>query len=320
MIGRLPFKKIGVLMGGLSAEREISLKTGETVLASLKAQGYSAVGIDVDEEIAGKIKKEKIDLAFIALHGPMGEDGAIQGLLEVLHVPYTGSGILASALGINKLASRKVFVFHKLAVPEFKALRRGEEATELGGPSGFPVVVKPNSQGSSFGVSIIQRPEDLSSAIEVAFKYDSEILIEKYIEGQEVHIGILGDKVLGAIEILPSTSFYDYEAKYTPGMSTHIFPARLSPEIYQKTLDHALVAHRALGCRGYSRVDMVVDKGGIPFILELNTLPGMTQTSLLPEIAREVGITFDVLIHQILALAMKAHRAEQIDLSGGSRP
>ncbi len=297
-------KRIGVLMGGSSTEREISLKTGEAVLASIKRQGYAAVGIDVDEAVAETLRKEKIDLAFIALHGPKGEDGAIQGLLEILNIPYTGSGILASALGMNKIASRKVFLFHKLPVPEFMILRRGEDSSRISGAFDLPVVVKPSCQGSSVGVSIVRDKAELGGATNLAFKYDPEILVEKYIEGKEIHVGILGQQALGAIEVVSKTAFYDYKAKYTPGMSTHIFPARLSKEIYQRSLDYALAAHQALGCSGYSRVDIIVDGQDIPYILEINTLPGMTQTSLLPEIARGVGIDFDALVHQILMLSI----------------
>lgn len=291
-------------MGGSSTEREISLKTGEAVLASLKQQGYTAIGIDVGETVAEVLKKEKIDLAFIALHGPKGEDGAIQGLLEILNISYTGSGILASALGMNKIASRKIFLFHKLPVPEFIILRRGEDSGRISETFDLPVVVKPSCQGSSVGVSIVRDKTELGRAVDLAYQYDPEILVEKYIQGKEIHVGILGQQALGAIEVVSKTDFYDYKAKYIPGMSTHIFPARLSKETYQRSLDHAFVAHQALGCSGYSRVDMIVDGQDIPYVLEINTLPGMTQTSLLPEIARWRGIDFDDLIHQILMLSI----------------
>jgi D-alanine-D-alanine ligase len=297
-------KKIGVLRGGASAEREISLRTGEAVLASLRRQGYITVGVNVDASVAEVIRKEKIDLAFIALHGPKGEDGAIQGLLEILNIPYTGSGILASALGMNKIASRKIFLFHKLPVPEFMILRRGDNPAGVLKRFELPVVAKPSCQGSSVGVSIVHEELKLAGAVELAFQYDSEILVERYIQGKEIHVGIVGHEALGAIEVVSKTAFYDYEAKYTPGMSTHIFPARLSKDIYQKSLEYALAAHQALGCSGYSRVDMIVDQGGVPYILEINTLPGMAQTSLLPEIARGTGMDFDALIRRILELAL----------------
>jgi len=298
-------KRVGVLMGGSSTEREISLKTGEAVLASLKRQEYATVGIDVDERVAETLRKERIDLAFIALHGPKGEDGAIQGLLEILNIPYTGSGVLASALGMNKIASRKIFLFHKLPVPEFMILGRGEDFNRIFEEFELPVVVKPSCQGSSVGVSIVRDKAGLSAAIHLACKYDPEILVEKYIAGKEIHVGIVGNQALGAIEVVPKTAFYDYKAKYTPGMSTHIFPARLSKESYRISLDYGLAAHRALGCSGYSRVDIIVDEQGLPYILELNTLPGMTRTSLLPEIAREVGIDFDTLVYKILLWAIQ---------------
>jgi D-alanine-D-alanine ligase len=300
----LKAKRVGVLMGGTSAEREISRKTGEAVLASLKRQGFLAVGIDVDVLVAEVIRKETIDVVFIALHGSKGEDGAIQGLLEILNIPYTGSGILASALGMNKIASRKIFLYHKLPVPDFIILRRGENPKEVLKKFGLPMVTKPSCQGSSVGVSIVHEESKLAAAVDLAFKYDHEILIEKYIQGKEIHVGIVGFEALGAIEVVSKTAFYDYEAKYTPGMSTHIFPARLPKALYQQSLEYALAAHQALGCSGYSRVDMIVDQEGVPYILELNTLPGMTQTSLLPEIGKGVGIDFDTLIRRILELAI----------------
>ncbi len=299
----LPYKRIGVLMGGDSAEREISLKTGEAVLASLRRMGCSAKAIDVGPEVVETVHREKIDLAFIALHGPKGEDGTVQAILEFLGVPYTGSGVLASALGMNKLMSRRLFEASGLSVPRYRAVTRGKDLTRLAEEFGLPVVVKPNSQGSSVGVGIVDQPSNLASAMENAWRYDSEILIEEYIKGMEVHVGILGDEALGGIEVVSDTTFYDFEAKYTPGRSRHILPARLQEAVYSRTLAAGLKAHQVLGCRGYSRVDLIVDDKGTPFVLEVNTLPGMTQTSLLPEIARGAGLDFDALIQRIISMA-----------------
>ncbi len=311
--------KIGVLMGGLSAEREISLKTGKAVLSSLQNQGYRAIGLDVDKHIALALSKEEIELAFIALHGPLGEDGSIQGLLEVMGIPYTGSGVLASALGMNKIVSKKVCLYHGIAVPEFAILSRGASVSDI--PKGLkpPVVVKPSSQGSSVGVSIVRRTDELDQAVENAFKFDNDILIERFIEGKEVHVGVLGDRALGGIEILPETDFYDYTAKYTPGMSKHIFPAPLEPQVYERLLELALNAHQVLGCRGYSRVDFLIAEEKDPYLLEVNTLPGMTPTSLMPEIAQGVGISFDELIGEILVLAMDSHGSAKGQSAGGER-
>lgn len=309
--------RIGVLMGGLSAEREVSLKTGRAVLSSLERQGYEAVALDVDRRIAANLTRERIGLAFIALHGPLGEDGAIQGLLEILGIPYTGSGVMASALGMNKIASRKIFLYHRIPVPDFLVLSRGEPASDIPERLGLPLVVKPSCQGSSIGVSMVHRREAFDAALEAAFRLDRDILVEKLIEGKEVHVGILGERALGGIEILSETEFYDYTAKYTPGMSKHIFPARLAPESYQKILGYALEAHRALGCRGYSRVDFLVDEKEDPYLLELNTLPGMTPTSLLPEIAQGAGLGFDNLVRRIMDLALEAHAQARWDAGEG---
>lgn len=291
-------KRIGVLMGGRSAEREVSLKTGAAVLAALHRTGYDAAGIDVDGGIVERLARERVELAFIALHGRFGEDGAIQGLLEVLGVPYTGSGILASALGMDKVVSRRLFEAAGLPVPRYLLVTGPTPPPSL--PFPYPVVVKPNGEGSSVGVSIVRRPSELAAALETAFRYDRRVLIESYVAGKEIQVGILGDRALGAIEIRPKTEFYDYTAKYTPGMSEHIFPAPLSPEVTRRTLEVSLDAFHALGCEGYGRVDCLVDSAGTPYILEVNTLPGLTETSLLPDIARGVGISFDALVAAIV--------------------
>jgi D-alanine-D-alanine ligase len=299
-------KKIGVLLGGLSSEREVSLASGNAVLKALNEKGYNAVSIDVGRDITEKLRTEGIEIAFNALHGKFGEDGAIQGLLELMAIPYTGSGILASAIGMNKIVSKAVFQAAGLAVGPYRAFahsnRSGIEqaASELG----FPMFVKPSSEGSSVGVSRVERREELAAAVGSAFSYDQDILVETCITGKEVQVGILGDRALGAIEIVPKNRFYDYESKYKQGMSDHFFPARIPKSIYLQTLEAGLAAHRALGCRGYSRVDFIIDDHGAPFILEVNTLPGMTATSLLPDIAGGVGISFHDLVEEILRLAI----------------
>ncbi len=300
-------KKIGVLLGGLSSEREVSIASGTAILKALHEKGYHAVAVDVGRDVARKIHEQGIEAAFIALHGKFGEDGAIQGLLEVMGIPYTGSGILASALGMNKTVSKQIFRSQGLLVGPYELIAAGsaDEAHSIVSHLRYPVVIKPNAEGSSVGVSLVFRNEDVTPAVELALKYGDEILIEKFIKGKEVQVGILGARALGAIEIVPKRAFYDYTAKYEKGMSDHFFPARIPEADYRRTLEAGMAAHRAIGCRGYSRVDFIVDESGAPHILEVNTLPGMTATSLLPEIAKGVGISFPDLVEQILRLALE---------------
>lgn len=299
-------KKIGVLMGGMSAEREVSLASGRAILKALWDKGYQSIGLDTKKEDIGlRLVKEGIKVAFIALHGRYGEDGAIQGLLEILRIPYTGSGILASALSMNKLASHELFEFHHLPVPKYHLLREEEanrfKSSDL--PFSLPAVVKPCGEGSSVGVSIVSAVREWKGALEGAFRYDREILIEQYIAGKEIHIGILQDKVLGGVEVVPKDKFYSYQAKYTKGLSDYILPPRLSPKTLKETERVALKAHRCLGCQGATRVDLRVDPQERPYLLEVNSLPGMTTTSLLPKIARERGLGYDELVEQILNTA-----------------
>lgn len=301
-------KKIGVLMGGLSSEREVSLATGNAILKALQERGYQTVAMDVGRDIAERLRAEGIEVAFNALHGKMGEDGAIQGLLEFLGVPYTGSGILASAIGMNKIISKTVFRSYGISVGQFAVVAAGDRSLLRTAEAeiGYPLVVKPSSEGSSVGVSLVRKKEELDAAVKLAFTYDREILVERYLRGMEVQVGVLGERALGAIEIVPKDAFYSYKAKYEAGGSEHFFPARVPPEVYGRVLDAGLLAHRSLGCRGYSRVDFIVADDGVPFILEVNTLPGMTATSLLPEIANGAGIPFPELVEEILRLALEA--------------
>ena len=300
-------KRIGVLMGGLSSEREVSLASGGAILKALQERGYDAVAIDVGRDVAERLRAEGVAIAFNGLHGKYGEDGAIQGLLDLLGISYTGSGVLASALGMNKILSKTVFRAYGLPVGAFQVVQRGDRAglASAAASIAMPLVVKPSCEGSSVGVTIVRSEQELGPAAELAFTYDREILVEQYIRGMEVQVGVLGSRALGAIEIVPKDSFYSYKAKYEVGGSEHFFPARVPKEIYQRTLDAGMLAHRALGCRGYSRVDFLIDDNGVPFILEVNTLPGMTATSLLPEIAQGAGLSFPALLEEILRLALE---------------
>jgi D-alanine-D-alanine ligase len=301
-------KKIGVLMGGTSAEREVSLKSGDAIFRALKNLGYNVSAVDVGTDICEMLKKEKIEIAFLALHGGVGEDGSIQGLLEVMGIPYTGSGVLASALAMDKLASKKVFSYHGIPVPRFEVVTKTQAS--LKGSVTFPVVVKPSREGSSIGVSVVKEKEELDEALKTAFSFDDTAIVEEYIEGREIHIGVLGRKVLGGVEVRPRRGFYDYTAKYSTEAGTeYILPPELDEHTYEKAKTTALNAHLALGCSGATRVDLRVDNKGNPYVLEVNTIPGMTETSLLPKIAKQTGLDFPSLIEEILKDALSRMEA-----------
>lgn len=292
--------RVGVLMGGLSAEREVSLKSGAGVLKTLSDAGYDAVGIDVGRDLAARLVAERVEAAFICLHGRYGEDGSVQGLLELMGIPYTGSGVLASALAMDKIFAKKIFAASGLTITPYIVVRQGETISVGTLPFPLPVVVKPSREGSSVGVSIVKSAEGLQQAVDEAFSYDREILVEQYVKGREIQVGILDGKGIGAIEIVPKNEFYDFEAKYTDGMATHILPAPMPPEQYAALLQAGEKAHTCLGCSGYSRVDFIVTPDCQQYILEVNTLPGMTALSLLPEIAQGAGISFTELVERII--------------------
>lgn len=293
-------------MGGISSEREVSLRSGKAIYDALRGLGYNAAAIDVGRDVIDVIKKSGIEVAFIALHGGWGENGAIQGLLEIMEIPYTGSGILASALAMDKASSRKIFEEQGLKVPSYIILDRKHSILKAHNSGHkFPLVIKPSSEGSSIGVSIVYKKEELMGAIETAFLYGERIVVEDFIEGREIHVGVLGEKALGAIEVRPKKGFYSYEAKYTHGLTDYIYPPDLTDKEYSDCLEAGLMAHIALGCDGATRVDLMVGREGIPYILEVNTLPGMTSTSLLPKIAQGAGISFNELVEKVLEMAMK---------------
>jgi D-alanine-D-alanine ligase len=308
-------KCIGVLMGGTSSEREVSLRSGTAIYNALKRFGYNVVDIDVGPDICNELNKKKVEIAFLALHGGHGENGSVQGMLEVLGISYTGSGVLASALAMDKEASKKIFLYHDIPVPPFvvvtsnKLLIPPSPPLERGGKGGFysslidfplPWVVKPATEGSSVGVNIVRTKTDFERAVKAAFSYGSRVIVEKYIEGKEVHIGILNDEVLGGVEVKPSLEFYNYEAKYTSGLTEYILPPEIDSRAYERAKEAAISAHIALGCKGATRVDLRVDIEGNPYVLEVNTIPGMTETSLLPKIANLAGFDFPALIEEII--------------------
>jgi D-alanine-D-alanine ligase len=295
-------KKVAVLYGGRSSEREVSLRTGAACADALASKGYDVVRVDVDLDVAARLREQGIDVAFLALHGRWGEDGCIQGLLESVGIPYTHSGVTASALGMDKTISKTMFKALGLDVIDYRAFppeRAGSiSPSEL--PFAFPVVVKPAGEGSSVGVQIVKEAAKLAGACLEAARYKGDVIVERYVKGTEVNVAVLDGKALGAIEIAPEREFYDYAAKYTAGTTKYHYPARI-PEAHRHRVTEAAVrAHVGLGCSGVSRVDFIVAPDGTPFILEVNTLPGMTATSLVPKIAAGTGIPFPDLCERIL--------------------
>jgi len=293
---------VGVLMGGRSAEREVSLRTGAAILAALRRCGHRAVGIDAGPDLPRQLARKKVDVAFVALHGRGGEDGTVQGLLECLGIPYTGSGVLASALAMDKKQSKWVFHAHGLSTPDFEVMACGVRGAWPLARLEPPVVVKPICEGSSVGVSVVRTRGAMARALKAAFRYDPEALVETYVPGRDLTVGVLDDQALAVVEMRPRGGFYGYDAKYK-GRTEYLVPAPLTAHQAARTQDLALAAHRALGCRGASRVDFRLDERGRPQLIEVNTIPGMTATSLLPKSADAVGIGFDDLVTRILATA-----------------
>ena len=303
-------KHVGMLMGGHNAEHEVSMKTGAALSKALEKRGYRVTEIVVDTDLPRVLGAEGIEIAFVALHGRWGEDGCIQGLLESMRIPYTGSGVLSSALSMNKVVAKSVFKHNGLRVVEDVVIEKSRideySATDLS--LAFPVVVKPSCEGSSVGVSIVRSETELNSALSRVGEYAGDILIERYVAGREIQVGVLADEAMGAIEIRPAEEFYDYKAKYQSGGTTqYLFPAPISEEQTRDVCKLGLDAHRALGCRGVSRVDTILGEDGNFYLLEVNTIPGMTEASLIPKIARGIGISFEDLAERLLlGAALKA--------------
>ncbi|MEH6478255.1 MAG: D-alanine--D-alanine ligase [Sneathiella sp.] len=290
-------KHVAVLMGGWSAEREVSLKSGDPCAAALVRSGYKVTPIDVSHNIASVLEALKPDVCLNALHGRYGEDGTIQGLLEIMGIPYTHSGVLASSLAMDKPVAKKIFAAAGLQCADGRVLSRKEILDGADFP--LPMVIKPLNEGSSVGVTILLENEN-RQLTDIPWTFGNEVLVETYIPGREFHVAVMGDEALGAVEIRPLGRFYDYEAKYTSGKAEHIMPAPLEKDRYDELLEMGLRAHKALGCRGVSRTDFRFDDtetGPSEFvILETNTQPGMTELSLVPEIAAHSGIAFDDLV------------------------
>jgi len=299
--------RIGVLMAGPSTEKKISLKSGHAVCLALKKAGFKVVPIIIKtarvKDNLKLIKSKRIDCAFIALHGRFGEDGGIQKILGMLKIPYTGSGVKASRLAMDKIASRKIFAKAGLRVPQSKILEKRDKGSLNSKKLSLPLVVKPATHGSSIGLSIVFAHRDIPKAINSAFKYDKRIILEEYIKGKELTVGILEEKALPVIEIVPKHKFFDYKAKYKKGLTNYIVPAKLNSQVAKKVKNVALSAHRLLGCFGCSRADIILDSKNNPYILEVNTIPGLTATSLLPKAAGKTGVDFLSLCVKLIKLA-----------------
>ena len=310
MVGQAEqFGKIGVLMGGPSSEREISLKSGHAVFDALAQLGLDVASIDITtdnpQENARLISSLNINCAFVALHGRFGEDGGVQKVLDGLSLAYTGSGVRASQLAMDKIASRKIFQDTGLAVPSCRVFEKTTYALQQKEYDNltFPLVVKPATHGSSIGLTIVDKREELKGALNLAFSYDTRAILEDFIDGREITVGILDEEPLPVIEIVPKKRFFDYEAKYKTGMTDYVVPAPLEEAVARRAQGAALAAHKSLGCLGCSRADMILSRENIPFVLEVNTIPGLTTTSLLPKAAKVVGIDFGQLCLKLVSLA-----------------
>jgi D-alanine-D-alanine ligase len=292
-------QRIAVVMGGLSAEREVSLNTGAGVLAALQEKGHDAVAIDWKQgtSLSRLLEDAHVTVVWNALHGTYGEDGAVQGLCACLGLPCTGSGILASALAMDKVMSKRIFESNGVPTPRWRLLEAGGDL----GDWPLPCVVKPSSEGSSVGVSICETREQIPAAIAEARKFHGPVLVEDYIAGTEVFVGILDGKVLGSVEVRPATKFYDYEAKYKRTDTKYLLPPELPAAVIARAEELALAAYTALGCTGHARPDLRIATNGEAYCLEVNTLPGMTKTSLLPKIAKMAGMDYATLCERILA-------------------
>lgn len=309
---------IALLSGGISSERKVSLYGGNQVYEALDKEKYIVIRYDPKTDLNRLIADaSKIDVALIILHGPFGEDGSIQGLLDLLDIPYQGSGVLGSALAMNKLVSKKLYEQSNIPVPSYIAIRRGDKINpeECVDRLGIPLIIKPVSGGSSIGMSIVKSIDLLKNAVDTAFAFDDTILIERYIKGIELTGAVIGNdklEVFPIVEIIPDKEhdFFDYHAKYTAGITREICPARIDDNLAEKAKTYAKTAHKALSCKGYSRTDMILDNKDI-YVLETNTIPGMTEISLFPLAAKTAGISFDRLLDRLIELGIERSQKQR---------
>jgi D-alanine-D-alanine ligase len=294
---------IGVVMGGVSAEREVSLRSGRAVAEALRSGGHAAREVVVDAGVVEELRAARIDVAFLALHGGWGEDGRVQALCELLRLPYTGSGVLASALAMNKPQAKAIFAQHQIPTPaSCPAISRAFVFDTM--KFAPPLVVKPSAEGSTVGVTIIEHEEDFEVALARAREFDDTPMAEKYIPGRELTVAVLEGEPLGVVEIVPESGFYDFASKYTPGRSRYLAPAEVAEETAERLRELARRSCLALGCRGAARVDFRLDPEQGPFVLEVNTIPGMTPLSLLPMSAEVMGISFVELCERMVRSAL----------------
>ena len=312
-------RRIAVLMGGVSSEREVSLKSGKAIAAALRQRGHDVLEVDIVAEDVSAVQALNPDVAFIALHGEFGEDGGVQALLEQAGIPYTGSDVQASRSGMNKMASKCYFITYDIPTPPFRLVAAREShgvSHEIVNGLGLPLVVKPLVQGSSIGVSVVERRAELRPALDKAFACGTHAILERCIRGREITVGILDDRALPIIELQFDDQLFSYDAKYASKTTRFITAPDLDPEFYTRIQEIALAAHRVLGCRHFSRVDMMLESDGCPYVLEVNTIPGFTQRSLLPLAASKAGIEFPELCERIVEMALVDQSVPQVGVSG----
>lgn len=344
--------KIAVLMGGTSPERDVSLVSGAGVVEGLRAVGHKVIPIDTArgykalksddikklnsiktappsikelQKYAGELSIEAVkspdlrdvDVVFLILHGGIGEDGTIQALLDLVEIPYTGSGVLGSAIAMNKQMAKNIFIANDIPTPEFFVIDYGQNQSfdsidaRINSNLGYPVMLKPNNQGSSVGLSFVKGKDELQRAIEIGLQYDNRLLFEKYIQGRELTVSILGDEVLPLIEVVPESGLYDYEHKYTAGKTQYICPVDLSDDLQELIKSLGMKAFKALNCAGFGRVDFRLSEDNQPYCLEVNTLPGMTKASLVPKAAKAAGIEFPQLLERICKIAIDDFKSQK---------
>ncbi|WP_188206038.1 D-alanine--D-alanine ligase family protein [Alkalibacillus aidingensis] len=310
--------KIAVLYGGTSKEREVSLSTGQGIIEALRQLGHDVLAIDFNpSELINLIEQIKsVDLVFIGLHGKQGEDGTVQGMLDLLEVPYVGSGVLSSSLAMDKAKAKQVFSMHGIPIANSQTYYHYESlndiCTKIKRDFNLPFVIKPNQEGSTLGLTVLEEWDQLEEAVQLGFAHDSAIIVETFITGRELTVAVLGnkgqEKALPIIEIVPKSKYYDYESKYAEGGSEHIVPAEIDQDLTKQIQDQAVLAHQALGCETYSRVDFILNKKESPIILEVNTLPGMTPTSLYPDAAGAINMTYEDMINQFIQLTLQKYK------------